>query len=101
MGRKLFTAYKRIISRLGLQQLDVYRVRSGGRLHDIIRIRDPSIGRIAVVELDTTREALSPREFAEKIIEGASRAGIRLSERRVQEVLAQYSREAGNQGSSS
>jgi hypothetical protein len=90
MGRRVLTAYKRIIARLGLQQLDVYRVTEGGRLRDVIRVRDPAIGKTAVIKLDTTREALSPREFAERVVEEASRAGIRLSERKVQEVLDQY-----------
>ncbi len=89
-GNRVFTVYKRILAKLGLQQLDVYRVREGGKLREIIRVRDPALGKTAMISLDTTREAMSPKEFVEKIIEGASRAGISLSERKVHEVLERY-----------
>ena len=91
MGRsRVFTVYKRILAKLGLQQLDVYRIREGGKLREIIRVRDPAIGKTVVISLDTAREAMTPREFAEKIVEEASKAGINLSERRIHEVLEQY-----------
>jgi hypothetical protein len=83
----VYSKYRMIVTALGLRELDVYRVvkKEGGasRTVDIIRVFDPSTGKVALVDLGTVREALSFESFIEKLVGELEKAGIRVSERRL------------------
>ncbi len=93
-SRKRFTIYKRIISELGLLQLDVYRVIESGKTLDIIRIYDPAKNKVFLVNLGVTREALTPLEFIEKLEEAAKASEVTLPERKLKKLKETFSREA-------
>ncbi len=90
MTRKVYTQYKNIVEYLGYKQLDVYRIVRDGKTVDIIRLMDPMSGQVGVIDLDAPREALSYREFLEKVIEGLEKAGLPVNERRVAALREKY-----------
>ena len=90
MTRKVYTQYKNIVEYLGYKQLDVYRIVRDGKTVDIIRLMDPMSGQVGVIDLDAPREALSYREFLEKVIEGLEKAGLPVNERRVIALREKY-----------
>ena len=83
----LYTKYRRIIEMLNLRQLDVYRVthdKAGAK--DLLRIMDPSSGKIVIVDLETTREALTFGEFLERLVYKLKEQGITLDDRLVERI---------------
>ncbi len=94
VSRAVYHKYRRLIEALGLKQLDVYRIRdnSSGKLKDIVRVSDPSSGRVVVVDLGTVRESLSYQEFLTKVLDGIKRAGIPLPDRLVANVMNEAKR---------
>lgn len=85
---KLLTRYRLIVESLGLRQLDVYRVREGGRDVDVLRLLDPQTGKVVTVNLGTVRESLSFQEFMERILEPLGKAGVRISDKTLSTVKA-------------
>ena len=88
VSRRIYTKYKVLVHSLGLKQIDIYRVQAGGkegrRLTDVVRVMDPASNKVAVIDLGTVREALSYTAFLDKLLEGLEKAGIKVSERRIQ-----------------
>jgi len=64
VGRK-FTEYRRVLEKLKLKQLDVYRYKD----HDEIRLLTPE-GKVVLVKLPKHREEMTLEEF-EKTIRSA------------------------------
>ena len=85
-GGRIYSKYRMLVTALGLNELDVYRINREGRSVDIIRVYDPSSGRIALVDLGTTRESLSLDEFLDRLIAGLEKGGVKISERRINAV---------------
>lgn len=79
--RKLLNKYKIFVTALGLEQLDVYRVVKDGKPVDILRILDPSTGKIVMIDLGVSRESLGEEEFLKKLLEELEKNGITVSER--------------------
>jgi hypothetical protein len=94
MGRKLYTKYKRLIEAVGLKQLDVYRVVRDGKTVDIVRLYDPASGKVAVVDLGTTRESLGLSEYLEKVVDALKKQGITVNERLLERVRRSLEAEA-------
>ncbi len=89
---RVFTVYRRIITSLGLKELDVYRVvGEDGIKKDILRLYDFTSNKVVLVDLGTTREAMSPVEFLNKVVEKAREAGISLPERKIRELSKELS----------
>ena len=88
MSRKIYTKYKRVVEAIGLKQLDVYRVVRDGRVIDIVRIYDPASGRVAVIDLGTTRESLDLKDYLSRVVEELRRQGITVNERMLERVMA-------------
>ncbi|MCE4603752.1 MAG: hypothetical protein F7B20_02155 [Aeropyrum sp.] len=78
---RVLNRYRMLVTALGLQQLDVYRVMESGRPVDVIRVRDPATDKVVLINLKTTRESLTEEEFIERILEELKSQGISISER--------------------
>ena len=101
VSRAVYHRYRRLVEALGLRQVDVYRVVSDGRLKDVVRVADISSGKVFVVDLGTVRESLGFKEFLERVLDGARKAGIHLPDKLVASVLAQaeaMDKESGRSG---
>ncbi len=86
VSRSLYHKYRRLVERLGLRQVDVYRQMRDGRITDVVRIADPSTNKVFLVDLGAPREALTFTEFLDKVLEGARAAQVPLPDRLVAEV---------------
>ncbi|MEN2999169.1 MAG: hypothetical protein ABDH61_01120 [Acidilobaceae archaeon] len=90
---KGLTKYKALVETLGLRQVDVYRVVEGGREKEVVRLYDPTGGKVIVVELGTVRESLGLEEYLNKVLEAAGKHGVRVSDKKLQLVRSQVQRE--------
>ncbi len=86
---RLLSKYRFMVEALGLRQLDVYRVREGGREVDILRVYDPSTRKVVVVNLGALRESLDPREFLDRLLKSLEKAGVRVSDKKLSKILSQ------------
>jgi hypothetical protein len=86
---RVLSKYRFLVEALGLRQVDVYRVREGGREVDILRVYDPSTNKVVIVNLGALRESLDQREFLDRLLKGLSEAGVRVSEKRLSKILPQ------------
>jgi hypothetical protein len=84
--------YKRLVEALGLRVLDIYRVSEKGKPKDVVRILDYATGKVVLVDLETTREALRYREFLERILGKLRESGVEVSDRIAGRVLEEASR---------
>jgi len=84
--------YKRLVEALGLRVLDVYRVSEKGKPKDIVRILDYATGKVVLVDLGATREALRYREFIERVVEKLRASGVEVSERLIGRIMEEASR---------
>ncbi len=92
---RIYTPYRRIISSLGLHQLDVYRVQDDkGTVKDIIRIYSPTANKVATIDLGTPRESLEPAEFLERVIKTLEDNKIPVPERIVKRLRQELMRKA-------
>ena len=86
VSRGLYHKYRRLVERLGLRQVDVYRQVRDGKTTDVVRIMDPSTSKVFLVDLNAPREALTFTEFLDRVLEGARSAQVPLPDRLVAEV---------------
>ncbi|MCS7107385.1 MAG: hypothetical protein NZ902_04710 [Acidilobaceae archaeon] len=85
--------YKALVETLGLRQVDVYRSREGGREKEVVRLYDPTSGKVIVVDLGTVRESLTLEEYLNRVLEASGKHGVRVSDKKLQVVRSQVQRE--------
>lgn len=97
---KVRALYKRAIEELGLMQLDVYRVIDDRKktVKDIVRIYDPTTTKVVLVDLGNIREALSPVDYFNKILEALRKAGVPYPERKANQILEAFKRMSSGEG---
>ena len=61
-----YKIYREVLSKLGLEQLDVYRYPKSSDAREVIRARDRS-GRLLLIKLPRFREEMGPEEFEELV----------------------------------
>jgi len=96
---RVYTPYKRIVSELGLMQLDVYRIvdPKDKIVKDVLRIYSPSANKVILVDLGAPRESLSLLDFLNKLTEALKSNNIPVPERtlkRLQQELAKKEKAA-------